>query len=647
MTESPADTLFAQARAVAREGDLNQADALSRDLVTSSIVLNAQKLVELALLQIKVAQSLGQAERALNWGVVASVFTRDPTNLVGRLRPTEIAFAAALSRDEVQGFGEVTGSLLAGLADDTRANWLRAVRNHLEADGGSAHAAGMALTRVSRFFPRDGEYWYVAGRVFAALGLPSVAIASFSNVLEDKVWGGSGYRRIVQLLRTLPDDFADAYRAFLEESGASGRFAQQLSGLALARSGQAEQAIARLAKVEDDDPCAPEILAALCAAYRGVEQYEPLLECARLLLQREDAPADLDWTATADACRAAGDQDLAFRATLFGVARGALKPRLLVAETPANADAVGDALSPPLVLVSQIQRSGGTLLSQLFDGHPDLWAYPHELKNNTDKTIWPIFDLQGDPKDWLDELFPSTIGLFEIFGFEKADGNDAAKRPLPFEFSSSALCDRFLSLCAARRPSSQRDVWRNYFDAFFKAWRGAPPSAKLITAFTPRLSSRYESLQAFFASYPDGRFVSCIRDPRSWFASASRHAEEFENRAYALELWRTSTFAALLAKKTWPEQTYVLTYDALVSRTEDQMRDLAAWMGVDFDPALLVPTVGGVSIGANSSYKIEGPGVHSASLDWSGRLGEAEAQFITRNYLPLYEAAREAANLRS
>ena len=26
----------------------------------------------------------------------------------------------------------------------------------------------------------------------------------------------------------------------------------------------------------------------------------------------------------------------------------------------------------PLVLISQVQRSGGTLLSQLFDGHPEV-----------------------------------------------------------------------------------------------------------------------------------------------------------------------------------------------------------------------------------------------------------------------------------
>ena len=34
----------------------------------------------------------------------------------------------------------------------------------------------------------------------------------------------------------------------------------------------------------------------------------------------------------------------------------------------------------PMVLVSQIQRSGGTLLSRLFDGHPECHAHPYELK---------------------------------------------------------------------------------------------------------------------------------------------------------------------------------------------------------------------------------------------------------------------------
>ena len=45
----------------------------------------------------------------------------------------------------------------------------------------------------------------------------------------------------------------------------------------------------------------------------------------------------------------------------------------------------------PLVLVSQIQRSGGTLLSQLFDGHPECHAHPHELKIGSPRKFnWPL-----------------------------------------------------------------------------------------------------------------------------------------------------------------------------------------------------------------------------------------------------------------
>src|SRR5207244_9486462 len=59
----------------------------------------------------------------------------------------------------------------------------------------------------------------------------------------------------------------------------------------------------------------------------------------------------------------------------------------------------------PLVLVSQIQRSGGTLLSQLFDGHPECHAHPHELTIGHPKSqIWPELDL-ADPAGWYGILY--------------------------------------------------------------------------------------------------------------------------------------------------------------------------------------------------------------------------------------------------
>jgi hypothetical protein len=67
-------------------------------------------------------------------------------------------------------------------------------------------------------------------------------------------------------------------------------------------------------------------------------------------------------------------------------------------------------ITSPLVLISQIQRSGGTLLSQLFDGHPQLHAHPHELKIGFPKKhIWPKLDMRDSPKLWFEALFEHDV----------------------------------------------------------------------------------------------------------------------------------------------------------------------------------------------------------------------------------------------
>ena len=63
-------------------------------------------------------------------------------------------------------------------------------------------------------------------------------------------------------------------------------------------------------------------------------------------------------------------------------------------------------VTSPLVLISQIQRSGGSLLSQLFDGHPEVHPHPHELMlGYKKKYVWPRIDLNEPPERWFRVLF--------------------------------------------------------------------------------------------------------------------------------------------------------------------------------------------------------------------------------------------------
>ena len=103
----------------------------------------------------------------------------------------------------------------------------------------------------------------------------------------------------------------------------------------------------------------------------------------------------------------------------------------------------------PLALISQIQRSGGSMLSQLFDGHPEVHAHPHELKiGYPKKFIWPAIDLDDNPKHWFEILFEDSVVEHLQHGYKKM-----AKYEDTFQFTFAPSLQRkiFLKHLMGRR----------------------------------------------------------------------------------------------------------------------------------------------------------------------------------------------------
>lgn len=58
-------------------------------------------------------------------------------------------------------------------------------------------------------------------------------------------------------------------------------------------------------------------------------------------------------------------------------------------------------VTQPLVLISLLSRSGGILLGQLFEGHPEIHVHPGELSigiGNQEKSTSPKMEFGDDPK---------------------------------------------------------------------------------------------------------------------------------------------------------------------------------------------------------------------------------------------------------
>jgi hypothetical protein len=101
---------------------------------------------------------------------------------------------------------------------------------------------------------------------------------------------------------------------------------------------------------------------------------------------------------------------------------------------------------------------------------------------------------------------------------------------------------------------------------------------------TPRFI-RYGDLLKHY--YPEAKFVHVIRDPRAVTSSLIRSNVHYSNAYYAARRWLRDVNSGLALQRKYPEDVFNLRYEDLVSAPADWLRQICAFLQVDFEPALL------------------------------------------------------------
>lgn len=304
-------------------------------------------------------------------------------------------------------------------------------------------------------------------------------------------------------------------------------------------------------------------------------------------------------------------------------------------------------VTEPIVLISQIQRSGGTLLSQLFDGHPEIHAHPSELMIGYPlKSIWPKLDLSDHPERWFEVLFEerSIVDFNESYFKGQKDG-----RKYPFIFLPFLQRNIFLNYLTTVKSVSMREILNAYMTSYFGAWLNNQNyfgKKKFITAFTPRLAMVPESIESFFDVYPDGRLISVIRDPKNWYPSACRHnpkKKRYGDLNHAIDQWLQSAQSMLRNKERWDQKVSIIQFEDLVTETESVMRYLADYLGIQFDRIFLNPTYNKLPIGADTSFELEKTAILKNTLVRYQTLTRDELRTISAMTEDVYQQVVERA----
>lgn len=302
-------------------------------------------------------------------------------------------------------------------------------------------------------------------------------------------------------------------------------------------------------------------------------------------------------------------------------------------------------ISQPLLMISQIQRSGGSLLSQLLDNHPECYNHPDELYLGfPDKFTYPTLNLAAGADEWYTQLREEHIVKLYLVGYKKNPKNsdNDVVDTFPFLLLPNLQRELFMTHVAARNPKTQREVLDCYFTSFFNAWvdyAGFAGPKKYVTGFIPRIANDAANVERYFTDYPDGRLVQIVRDPQGWYASAHKHKDyNYPDVESGMPYWVRSVESMLANKAKYGDRVRLLSFDALLSDTENVMRRLADWAGLTWHDTLTEPTFQGLPIKANTVFKTNEYGIIDEPRQRGNTLSPEDAAAVEASgALALYE----------
>jgi hypothetical protein len=91
-----------------------------------------------------------------------------------------------------------------------------------------------------------------------------------------------------------------------------------------------------------------------------------------------------------------------------------------------------------------------------------------------------------------------------------------------------------------------------------------------------------------FAAFPDAKMIHMIRDPRDRYADSATAGPHRRGKVgWDTARWLYSTGLAKRNRRRYPEQYKIAQYETLISRPEETLREVCAFLNEEFSPGML------------------------------------------------------------
>ncbi len=290
----------------------------------------------------------------------------------------------------------------------------------------------------------------------------------------------------------------------------------------------------------------------------------------------------------------------------------------------------------PIIFLGGHRKGGTTLLASLLDGHPQLWVYPEDI--NVLYAYFPRFCQDGYSQKERRQRLERVI--FEEFR--------RRRRRLSYlrAVRVEEMREVFFDLLRGRDLADMGQVLGALARSFREVHPGPGPEGRGMVLKETSIEIYAEML---LRKFPSAKFVHLLRDPRDNFAALKAGIENYyhafdddANTILASLLHRYGLgmrLARLNLERFGPERYLVTRHEDVVKDSENQLRRISHFLGIDFHPCLLQPTIMGRPSKGNNLDGLEMNGICDINIGrWPQRITPAEARVIEFHFGGLMES---------
>ncbi|WP_068463672.1 sulfotransferase family protein [Hyphomicrobium sulfonivorans] len=252
------------------------------------------------------------------------------------------------------------------------------------------------------------------------------------------------------------------------------------------------------------------------------------------------------------------------------------------------------------VMISAGFEHGGNVTHRHLDGHSQLLVYPFESQMGNRNFV--DFLASVERVQYRYPEFPEGLTAIELYEqmideelktfLRKRNGSKFKDADCQLvESDRVAEFERLLG----SGPHSRRSVIEAFFRSTFAAWKNyytKPADGMAYVGYSPAIGIDADRI---VRDFPNVRIMHIVRNPFSAYRDTKRRPFPQPLSKYLIT-WNIYHSTVEMYAQMHPENVRIFRYEDLVGNKEAFMRNVADFIGVDFEPAMLYPSWNGVEI---------------------------------------------------